>query len=374
MGKKVNLPKGISWREDRKKYMGRFMHCGEFHTLYDEDWKRLERRLNELRREVKEGNYIKETSKTLEEWFSEWLEKYKKDTVKLGTYQAYKNGYQFFVSQRKIAKKKLKDIKTADIQDLYNDMKEEGYAHSTITFTSAMIGNCFKKAKKIGLIRENPVVNAELPRNQEKKERYVLSPCEQDAFTELAYKSTLGALILVTLMTGMRNGEARALRWQDVDFENKKIHIQHTLIRLNNGKEVLDEPKTRTSKRTIPMMEQAEKLLILRYERAKHMGLNGAENYVFGYDDGSLVKGHEVGKEIAFIEEKLKEQGLCKGHITCHTLRHTFATRAIEGNMKPQTLKTILGHSNLSTTMDLYAHVLEDEKAEEMNLISKKFK
>ena len=85
------------------------------------------------------------------------------------------------------------------------------------------------------------------------------------------------------------------------------------------------------------------------------------------------VKGHEVGKEIATIEEQLKAQGLCKGHITCHMLRHTFATRAVEGSMKPQTLKTILGHSNLSTTMDLYAHVLEDEKTEEMSLINKMF-
>ncbi len=73
MGKKVNLPKGITWKEDRKKYMGRFMHHGEFYTLYDEDWRRLERRLNDLRREVKEGGYVKESTMTLEEWFKEYI-------------------------------------------------------------------------------------------------------------------------------------------------------------------------------------------------------------------------------------------------------------------------------------------------------------
>ena len=69
----------------------------------------------------------------------------------------------------------------------------------------------------------------------------------------------------------------------------------------------------------------------------------------------------------------MKSEGSEVGHISCHCLRHTFATRAIEGGMKPQVLKNILGHSSLAITMDLYAHVLGDEKEQEMNLLENIF-
>ncbi|MDE6219036.1 MAG: phage integrase SAM-like domain-containing protein [Lachnospiraceae bacterium] len=109
--KKDNLPRGISWREDKKKYLGRFTYQGQSHILYDTEWKRLEQRLNTLRKEVKEGTYIKECTLSLNAWFDKWMETYKKKTAKYGTYQNYLNHFNFYV-RNGIGKKKLKDVTT----------------------------------------------------------------------------------------------------------------------------------------------------------------------------------------------------------------------------------------------------------------------
>ena len=103
------------------------------------------------------------------------------------------------------------------------------------------------------------------------------------------------------------------------------------------------------------------------------MGIGNADNYVFCLPDGKEISRARVTTQLEHIEKKMIENGIPVGHITCHTLRHAFATRAIESGMKPQVLKTILGHSNISMTMDLYAHILGEEKVKEMILMENLF-
>lgn len=97
------------------------------------------------------------------------------------------------------------------------------------------------------------------------------------------------------------------------------------------------------------------------------------DNFVFCLPDGTPLTRFRVENELERIEAKMKAGGIPVGHLCCHGLRHAFATRAIEGGMKPQVLKSILGHSSLAMTMDLYSHVLSDEKVEEMNLLENVF-
>lgn len=177
----------------------------------------------------------------------------------------------------------------------------------------------------------------------------------------------------IVIMTGLRNGEARALRWKDMDFNKKVIHVNHTLVTLVGGGYMLDAPKTRTSKRIIPMLSQAEEILREMKKQADDAGIGNDDNYIFCLPDGSEISRARVELELEKVEKQMIENGIPVGHITCHTLRHAFATRAIESGMKPQVLKTILGHSNISMTMDLYSHVLGDEKVQEMILLENLF-
>ena len=364
--KKTGLPKGISWREDRKQYLGRVTYKRQKYLFYDKDWRRLERRLNELRVELDKGQYVKESTLTLDAWFEKWMVMYKKNTVKAGTYENYMNYYQYYV-QKKIGKKKMCDVTVDDIQSIYNWMNDNGYKKSTDKVVGAALGGCFKKAYQNRMIVFNPVPVAEIPSCEERIPKHVFSKEEQRDFVEEIKGSYLMNFFLVILMTGMRNGEARALRWQDVDFGVRLLHIRHTL-RWDSKKRcyVLDKPKTKTSKRDIPMLKQVEDILREMKKRADEMGIGGADNYVFCLPDGSEISRFRVANELKRIESAMMEKGLIHYHFTCHTLRHAFATRMIEGGIKPHVLKAVMGHSNISMTMDLYVHVLGEEKTQEM--------
>lgn len=252
--KKENLPKGIMWREDKHMYLGRVTYQGKTRCLYDDNWKRLEIRLNALREQLEKGTYTEECKLTLNQWFDEWMEKYKKNTVKYGTYHNYSNHYNFYV-RNGIGRKKLKDINVDDIQAIYNDLREMDFAQGTIKLLGATLNGCFKKAVNKRMINFNPVPYAEIPRCKEKKEKYVFTRNEQRQFLEYSKGSYLETFFSVVIMTGMRNGEARALRWCDIDFENKVINICHTMIWVEGEGHRLDMPKTKASKRKIPMLQ-----------------------------------------------------------------------------------------------------------------------
>lgn len=171
------------------------------------------------------------------------------------------------------------------------------------------------------------------------------------------------------------------LEWQDVDFSNRIIHVRGTLVQNRYGF-YKDLPKTHSSFRDIPMLENVYELLKKRrkeqMEQKISIGshwqpLDGLENLVVTTETGRpLGKGY-LNKEISKIVKSIQEADSEFLNLTVHTFRHTFATRCIENGMEPQVLKTILGHSKLSQTMDLYAHVLPNTKVLEMQKIANLF-
>lgn len=176
----------------------------------------------------------------------------------------------------------------------------------------------------------------------------------------------------------MRTGEVRALEWSDIDFKNKIIHVTGTLTEIA-GKAFKDTPKTKTSRRDIPMLDNVERIFIKRKEEQmlrkaalgdKYKSKEGLENLIFKSGRGTPVSNSCYVRMLNRAVEKINNAGMEFEHVHPHTLRHTFATRCIENGMPPQVLKAILGHSSLAMTMDLYAHVLPDTKAEEMKKIA----
>ncbi len=170
--------------------------------------------------------------------------------------------------------------------------------------------------------------------------------------------------ILLVLFTGVRIGELCALTWQDIDLENKIIHINKTLIRVKNKdpnsknktKIILDTPKTKHSIRDIPINEAILPYLKKFKKDNKYFFLTGSNSFI------------TTKKYYFFYLRLLKKLSIKKYKF--HILRHTFATRSLLCGMDIKTLSEILGHSSVKITLDLYVHVKEDEKLMQINKLT----
>lgn len=367
-GKK--LPPGIRQRKNGR-YEGRVKYDYKSYSVYGDSISEVKKAMVELRYRLDHNQFVSKTKLTLDDWFDTWINIYKKNSVKLGTIIAYQNGYNYYI-KKELGEKKLSDIRGEHLQYVVNKLNKEGLSCAYIKVLMAFMNGCFKQAMKNDLIEVNPVTKITLPKEKEKKARRVLTAEEQAVFLKYAQDSYLYELFALTLVTGMRGGEIRGLKVKDIDVKEKCIYIERTLKYESKMGFFEDTPKTKSSKRNIPLTEDME--LLIKAEKQKyHSNIIDANQYLFHLPDGRPISRERVQNEIDRIIRQINENGIKFERFTLHCLRHTFATRAIENGMKPQTLKTIMGHSSLSMTMDLYSHVMETTKKEEMDLISGAF-
>lgn len=365
------LPKGIQQRYN--DYEGRFMMNGKSYLVHGKTIAETQKEMRELRYKLEHGVYVSKKQITLNDWFETWMEEYKKNRIKRGTYDNYKKNFYGIIKRRhNLGNMQLSDIRGEHIQKLYNDLVKEGYALSTIKIVSAVLNGCMQQALRNGLIERNPVKLAELPRQTEKTRREAMTREQQALFMEYAKESYLYNFYAVMLRTGMRNGEMRGLKYTDIDKKKNVIRVQRTLKYIEGEGYYEDTPKTRTSKRDIPLTAATLQLL---EEQRKFWGfkVEKMDRYLFCNELGDPLSRARVRAETDRIVKRIRAAGHDFPHITPHVFRHTFATRAIEAGMQPQVLKTILGHSSLAMTMDLYSHVLPETRAEEMEKIASVF-
>ncbi len=377
MGKDLNgkpLPVGITQRKDGL-YHGRVTYHGKTHALYNKKLSELKREMTDLRHSLEHGTYVKQSKMTFAEWWAEWIEVYKRPTVKAGTVDSYIKHFNAYI-KKPLGNMRLADIRAEHLQRLLNDMQAEGYADDTIMLTYCVLSGVFKQATKNELIARNPFALITRPKGKAKKERVVFTREQQALYMQYAERSYLCNLFQLAICTGMRNGELGGLLWSDVDFKNRAIHIRHNLITTQEKGTTLDTPKTRTSERDIPMIGKAYE--ILKRQEKEYKAMYGSITKIVNDDFVFSVGGEPISKkrithEIEVMIDNMKADGITFPYFGIHSARHTFATRCIEEGMQPKTLQHILGHTNLSTTMDIYGHVLEDTKREAMEAVASAF-
>ena len=203
---------------------------------------------------------------------------------------------------------------------------------------------------------------------EEKKERRVLTIRETELFLEQAKGTFYENLFILALETGLRVGELSALQWEDIDFKKKVIHVKHTLCYFSkNGKYVFEmhDTKTNNGKRTIPLTAKAINSLKCQKLQKQEIILKGKtakeefQNLVFVTKNNQPTQQFLINQCMQLIIQNMNKAGIDFSPFTLHTLRHTFATRAIECGMNPKTLQKLLGHGTLQMTMDLYCHVTD---------------
>lgn len=336
------------------------------------------KKLQEAKKWLADMSYIDEHSDvmnasqmTVDSWFEYWID-IKKRTVRPNTVRNYTERYEHNIKDV-IGKLLLTEVKPIHCQKIFTNMGEADYKTSTIYQARITLYNMLEFAKENEVILSNPCkksVKSDVGRPSGQKK--ALDVDVQRHFLENAKGQSYENQYRFILQTGLRTGELIGLKWSDIDFENRTMTIRRSMeYRYGVGEWRIGEPKSKSGYRTIPLTEEAVRILKLQKEKNKEIKVIPFEwsEFVFLCRKGTPVKNSTYDSALFKICDKA---GIPR--FSMHILRHTFATRCIEGGMRPKTLQKILGHSNISITMNLYVHVTETEKHKEIDLVANALK
>lgn len=370
-GKELGV--GISQRPDGN-YMARYVdRYKKRHTFYGRNLKTLRRRLDKERYEAEQGLLSAEGNLSLIEWFETYLTLYKEGKVKDTTLYRIRQTYSP-CKKNVIGMMHLREIRATHVQELINELDEKGFTYGTIRLLKSLLNEMFKKAVGNGYMLINPCDAVVMPRKVTYEARF-LTVQEQEMFLEVAREYYHYDIFCVSLSTGARIGEVLGLKWSDIDFDHKMIHIQRTL---HYGKVKENEschffftsPKTATSDRCIPLLPETE--MILKRVRKRQLrnrmlyasqwtGDPPFDDIVFTSQQGMPVRYGDVNRTIKAVvlranmqEEELaaleKREPFLLKPFSPHCFRHTFVTRCKMNGVPYETMRSYVGHSDKETT------------------------
>ena len=391
-------------RKDKKGYALRTGECqrkdgrysysytdrgGVRHSIYAKTLVDLRAREKTLQRAYDEGiDPVKAARLTINDMYDRYISQ--KFDLKETTRSNYKYMYNHFVRDT-FGKQKLQSVRFSDVKQFYiSILKEDKMKANTLESIHTQLHPAFQMAVRDGLIRMNPSdgVMAEIKKSKlwEKPKRHALTVPQQKAFMDFLkedkdYEGWL-PVITVLLGTGMRIGECLGLRWEDLDFKNRMISVNHNLTDRpdDNGKcgKHIQSPKTAAGNRTIPMIEEVFQAFLTEYEIQSCLGfceeeIDGYSGFVFSTSHHTVYSAAAVNNAIhravsAYNKKEtaraMKEdrEALLLPDFSAHNLRHTFCTRFCENETNLKVIQDIMGHADISTTMDIYAEATEETK------------
>ena len=368
MGKNLKgkeLGVGISQRKDGL-YTGRYTdRNGNRHQKYFKKLQECRNWIADMQFQVKHGTIEAFSNMTVNAWFEYWITEIKGNNVRINTINNYKN--YFKKVEKYMGTMILSEVRPLHCQNVLNKMVDN-YRNSTIKQIRITMHALFDSAIENNLIASNPVVKSVNCKNGKKsKPERVLTIKEQQSFLIAAQESVYFNQFAFILQTGLRGGELIGLKWDDIDFESCEIHIQRSMGYSYYAKEwIIGPPKSESGCRTIPLTKEAINILKSQQEKISKSKVVSMEfkDFVFLCKKGTPIRISDYNCALSRICNRTMIK-----KISMHILRHTFATRCIEAGMRPKSLQKILGHSKISTTMNLYVHVTEDAKIDEIRNI-----
>lgn len=378
------LQKGESQRKD-----GRYIYqykdiSGRRKCVYANTLSDLRKQEKQINKDLEDNINTVDAEITLNEQFERYISL--KQTLVNSTRQNYLGLWKSRVKDSFIGNKKLCDIKKSDILRFYNYLLGDGLKYTTIKAYNNLISPCFDLAVDDDIIRKNPCIGCLKGFNKDADKRISLTIKEQETFLSFIRQNKVYSiyypLIIFMIGTAVRCGEAIGLTWNDVDFKNKEISINHQLIYKKTGNSYgfyADSPKTVSGIRVIPMTTDVYKALIEQRQNQLLKGwrtnveIDGYKDFVFSTKNKNPIMPSAVNNLLLNIVNKYNctVGDIELPHISAHNLRHTGCTRMAESGIDPKVLQYIMGHSKISVTMEIYNHISTERNRKEMNKLEK---
>ena len=348
-------------------------------VIYGSTIMELDKKVAEFKSLQNKGIVIDDGGMTVQQWSEKWLELYKADKA-YNTYMMYKRTVDNHITPN-LGTIRLSALKTHHIQELLNTIIQDGH-HRTAELVKITLTQIVKQAILEEYIYKDVTLGLSLPKKI-KPEKRALTDAEKTFIQNADLNLKERAFIDLLYYTGIRRGEALALMVSDIDFVNKKVKINKNLVMKDRNSEVKQSPKTYAGNRQIPI---PNKLL----QSLKEYMCKNKSVYLFTMENGEFMTNAAFRKFWNDILKKFNSAAggynpkpgrrtitletpmrLIASDITPHMFRHTYATNLYYAGIDIKTAQTLLGHSSIQMTMDIYTHLDNDKlssSADKLNL------
>ena len=368
---------------------------GKRHVIYAKTLDELREKESKISRDKVDGIKSESRFMSVNDMFEKWKEL--KRGLKDNTFSNYIYMYNTFVHDD-FGSKRIANLKKSDVKRFYSILIEDrGLKPATLDCIHTVLHQVFEMAVDDDYIRSNPSNNVIREIKQahgiKMERRRALTLPEQKLF--LSYLSQNNAnshwypIFAFMLGTGLRVGETTGLRWCDVDLEEGFVDVNHTLVYYAHSipgyKEgcyyAINPPKTQSSVRQVPLMDFARDALEQEKLYQEGVGLtckvtiDDYTGFVFLNKNGSVHNESSLNRALKRIIRECNTEEFEKSEMppvllpnfSCHTLRHTFTTRMVEAGVNIKVIQDALGHSDISTTMNIYADATKELKKSEFD-------
>lgn len=333
----------------------------------------------------KRDNFANTSNISLQDYISYWLMTYKMGTVAYSTYDRLENAFTTHIQGSKLGKTEISQVTSDDIQEFIN-FKKQTLSLSSLKKLKEILSPTFHHATIKGTIKSNPMELVAFPTNDKtlpiktkKVQCYTDKEIERIALTstEPYYRHNsrryrYAPLYTFILNTGLRLGECLALTWDDIDFVKKTINVNKSLTIIKNRDldkdprhkiQILGYPKTDNGTRVIPLNSVASEML--REMKTRNSLSNIHTRIIFPNYKGEYLSIRTVQDTFENICNDIGVQ-----HKGIHALRHTFGSVLIKKKVDIKVVSELLGHTDVKFTYNRYIHIINEQKAEAMDILN----
>lgn len=341
----------------------------EFYGISRKD---AENKRDEYLDNIKKGLNIDYKNVTLGDLMQSWLFEIVKVRVKPTSFERYEGIYRNYIKESELYGVKLCSLKSIQIQRYYNNLYSNKKSSNSIKNLNKLLKQFLNYAVSEGYIFKNLCTGLVIPKDKviDDKKIEVFTNDEIQALKRALIGHDLKCLILMALGTGLRQGELLALKWTDIDMDKKEVKVEKTIKRVkiiesdgSSKHEIITQPpKSKSSNRIIPIPSSLIPILKEHKNKQNRAKVKAGSSYTNNNYIFATATGNNLSTKNLFMSYKNLLKKAKISHKKFHSLRHTYATKLFEANVPLKTVQTLLGHSDISITANIYTHVMPKEK------------